>query len=371
MAFAKMTRTAMRALNPGQRIVENGLIYEKLKDGDARFECCIRVNKKRVRRSFGKESEGMTRRKAEALILELRAKPPEVFRSYKKRQLPFDETITRYLDRLTLTNGKMLSKKKQIVRDYLLPYFKGQQVSSLTAYDLDSMVAKRLKEGLSKASVNHHLAVLSHFFTCCVEWQWLEKRPCVVKKLPLQNQRIHYLSAEEARRLLNAAQSLNHPVLYGYILIGLDTRMRSQEILSIRLENIDLNALSIHIPKAKAGSRTQPMTPRVAEYLKTKLEERQQGWLFPATQASQHGHFTGIVKPFKKAVELAGLDPKQVVRHTLRHTAITHLVQAGVDLPTVQRISGHKSMSMVLRYAHQDQQHVSQALQQLQNRLQG
>jgi len=36
-------------------------------------------------------------------------------------------------------------------------------------------------------------------------------------------------------------------------------------------------------------------------------------------------------------------DIKQVVRHTLRHTAITHLVQAGVDLPTVKRISGHKN----------------------------
>ncbi|WP_202944828.1 tyrosine-type recombinase/integrase [Nitrosospira multiformis] len=31
------------------------------------------------------------------------------------------------------------------------------------------------------------------------------------------------------------------------------------------------------------------------------------------------------------------------MRHTLRHTAITHLVQAGVDLPTVKRISGHKT----------------------------
>ena len=37
-----------------------------------------------------------------------------------------------------------------------------------------------------------------------------------------------------------------------------------------------------------------------------------------------------------RCVKRAGLDPTQVVRHTLRHTAITHLVQAGVDLPTVK-----------------------------------
>ena len=52
-------------------------------------------------------------------------------------------------------------------------------------------------------------------------------------------------------------------------------------------------------------------------------------------------------------VEAAELDPKEVVRHTLRHTAITHLVQAGIDLPTVQRISGHKTIDIVVRYSHQ------------------
>src|SRR5439155_6632410 len=56
-------------------------------------------------------------------------------------------------------------------------------------------------------------------------------------------------------------------------------------------------------------------------------------------------------------------------RHTLRHTAITHLVQAGVDLPTVQRVSGHKSFAMVFRYSHQNQQHVQEALIKLDSRI--
>ncbi len=38
--------------------------------------------------------------------------------------------------------------------------------------------------------------------------------------------------------------------------------------------------------------------------------------------------------------------PKQIVPHTLRHTGITHSVQAGVDLPRVKRISGHKTLIM-------------------------
>jgi len=69
-------------------------------------------------------------------------------------------------------------------------------------------------------------------------------------------------------------------------------------------------------------------------------------------------------------VETAGLDPKQIVRHTLRHTAITHLVQAGIDLPTVKRILGHRTLQMVERYSHQNGAHIQAAVNKLEQRYQ-
>ena len=72
---------------------------------------------------------------------------------------------------------------------------------------------------------------------------------------------------------------------------------------------------------------------------------------------------------FCRVVEAAGLDSNLIVRHTLRHTAITHLVQAGVDLPTVKRISGHKTLAMVERYAHANGAHIQGAMDRLQDRL--
>jgi hypothetical protein len=60
---------------------------------------------------------------------------------------------------------------------------------------------------------------------------------------------------------------------------------------------------------------------------------------------------------------------RQIVRHTLRHTAITHLVQAGIDLPTVKRISGHKTLAMVERYAHANGAHIEIAMDKLESRL--
>lgn len=76
-----------------------------------------------------------------------------------------------------------------------------------------------------------------------------------------------------------------------------------------------------------------------------------------------------IRKAFRRSVERAGLDPDQITPHVLRHTVVTHLVQAGVDLPTVQRISGHKTLSMVARYAHQSGTHIQEAMSKLEARL--
>ena len=66
--------------------------------------------------------------------------------------------------------------------------------------------------------------------------------------------------------------------------------------------------------------------------------------------------------PFRRAAIAAGLDPTLVTPHVMRHTAITKLVQSGVDLPTIQRISGHKTLAMVLRYTHVHGTHIDKAI---------
>ena len=80
-------------------------------------------------------------------------------------------------------------------------------------------------------------------------------------------------------------------------------------------------------------------------------------------------HRQQMAEQFRRAVVRAGLDPAKVTPHVLRHTAITALVQAGVDLPTIQRISGHKTFAMVERYAHQNGSHIQAAMDKLQARI--
>ena len=55
--------------------------------------------------------------------------------------------------------------------------------------------------------------------------------------------------------------------------------------------------------------------------------------------------------------------------HDLRHTFASHLVMAGVDLTTVSRLLGHKSLTMTLRYAHLAPAHMTKALEILDSTL--
>jgi integrase len=301
--------------------------------------------------------------------------------------LSLSDAASRYIEKLEKTGGKDLQSKSRRLELHLVPFFRDKPLNKISTFDIERYKKCRLAQTAMKscikghgptyksahtspATVNRELAVLSHLFNKAMEWGWICQRPAVIKRLREDNRRITYLTSEQVARLVACAKCDQNSQIYLFILIGLGTSMRLSEILSIRKEHVDFMNRRIYIPKAKAGARDQPITEQLANFLAKHVEGIPDSypWLFPSPR-SRTGHTVNINKPFKRVVEAAGLDPKQVVRHTLRHTAITHLVQAGVDLPTVKRISGHKTLAMVERYAHANGDHIRHAMDKLEKRL--
>jgi integrase len=60
----------------------------------------------------------------------------------------------------------------------------------------------------------------------------------------------------------------------------------------------------------------------------------------------------GAAPVFRRAVERAGITGGDVTLHTLRHTALSRMVAAGIDDYTVMEISGHSSTRMLERHTH-------------------
>ena len=390
--FTKLTRPAMRRLAPGEKINEHGITFERQASGDGVFTVNIMVDGQRIHRVIGREPEGTTRTQAEEFIAKVRndAKHDRLaLPKGRKVALSFREAAGKYLERLGESGGKDLKMKAARLNHHLVPFFGDMPLSKVSAFDVERYKRQRQQEPVivrprgkaierapekvtaaKPGTINRELAVLSHLFNKAIEWGWMDRRPAKLNRFHEGQGRITYLTADQVARLVECAKADASPIIYPFIVIGVETSMRKMEILSIRREHVDLQRRTIFIPKAKAGAREQPITKHLADFLAGYIAALQPGspWLFPSPGAVS-GHAMDIRKPFRRVVEAAGLDPDQVVRHTLRHTAITHLVQAGVDLPTVKRISGHKTLAMVERYAHQNGAHIEGAMDKLESRL--
>ncbi|MDR0379994.1 MAG: site-specific integrase [Candidatus Accumulibacter sp.] len=389
-AFTKLTRPAMRKLAAKEKISEQGITFERQPDGDGVFSVGIMADGQRIHRVIGRESEGTTRTQAEEFIAKIRndAKHDRLsLPKGRKVALSFREAAAKYLEKLRESGGKDMRQKTARLKHHLVPFFGDMPLSKISSFDVERYKKQRLQERSDKkpdgkttgripestykpGTINRELAVLSHLYSMAETWGWIDRRP-KIKRFPEGQGRITFLTTGQVARMIECAKADSSPLIFAYIFIGVETSMRNMEILSIRKEHVDVDRRVIYIPKAKAGAREQPITQALADFLRGYITAVSPGspWLF-SSPSSKSGHLTDIRKPFVRVVEAAGLAPRTVVRHTLRHTAITHLVQAGVDLPTVKRISGHKTLAMVERYAHQSGAHIDEAMAKLQKRLQ-
>jgi integrase len=330
------------------------------------------VDGQRIHRVIGRESDGTTRTQAEAFIEKVRRDAREGQLSLpqgRKVALSFQDAAAKYLERLREEDGKDIMAKQRRFRLHLVPFFGDTSLATISTSDVERYKKSRIETGTKMGTVNRELAVLSHLFNKAIEWGWLDKRPAKIRRYSEERGRITYLTVDQIKRLIEAAKQDQNPQVYPFIVIGLETSMRKMEILSIRREHVDVQRRVIYIPQAKAGAREQPITEHLARFLAEHIATLPEGtpWLFPSL-AAKSGHTVDIREPFHRVVTAAGLDPHAIVPHTLRHTAITHLVQEGIDLPTVKRISGHKTLIMVERYAHQNGAHIRAAMDRLEAR---
>lgn len=388
--FTKLTRPSIRKLIPGNKLSEHGITFERQTNGDGVYTVNIMVDGQRIHRVIGRESEGTTRSQAEEFIEKVRQDAKHNRLSLPKGRkivLSLRSAVEKYLIKLDEEGGKDLIMKRRRFSLHLVPFFCEVPLSKISSYDIERYKKHRLQEvairggaerkiqnssqekTTSPGTINRELAALSHLFSKAIEWGWIDRRPVNIKRFKENPGRITYLSIDQIKRLIEFAKQDQNAHIYPFIIIGLETAMRRMEILSIRREHVNLQQRTIYIPEAKAGSREQPITQHLAQFLENYMAALPKGseWLFPSP-AAKEGHAMDIRKPFRRVVIAAGLNPNEVVRHTLRHTAITHLVQAGVDLPTVKRISGHKTLIMVERYAHQNGEHIKAAMDKLENR---
>jgi integrase len=371
LRFARLTRPAIRGLQVGQRLQEHGITAERQKNGDVRYSVNIMVDGERVHRVIGRESDGITREQAERAIESFRTKAREGrldLPTGRKRHRTFAEAAKEYLERLETHGGKNVKQKRRHLEQHLVPFFGTDRLDKLTEFRLRRYRKEREEAGAKPATVNRELATLSHLMNRAAskEWRWIraDDKP-EIPRAEEARKPIDILTPAQSEALLKAAVGDQDPDLWLFVLFGLNTAMRHSEIVCRRYDEVDWDNCRLWIGRAKAGARVQPITPALRDSLKKRREsaEDKDGWIFPSrTKTAKRPHRLSLAKSFQRAVVRAKLNPKKVTPHTMRHTGISLLVMAGADIATIQKISGHKTVQMVMHYAHVFGSHIDSAI---------
>ena len=175
------------------------------------------------------------------------------------------------------------------------------------------------------------------------------------------------LTEEEAGRLLSAPSELETPearrdeamleLLYA-------TGMRVSELISLNLEDVDLDGGSARCLGKGGKERVIPIHAGAVAALEFYIEEARPVFVKPTSSTalfmSRRGSrltrqgFWVILKGHAKR---AGLDGR-ITPHTLRHSFATHLLRGGAPLRHVQELLGHASITTTQIYTHLTSEHV-------------
>jgi len=234
-------------------------------------------------------------------------------------------------------------------------------LESITVERIDDYVRHlRTRERNAPATINRKLAALSALLTDAMERDGLAKKPRIIRQ-PEPNHRIRYISAEEEMMLLSLFQQWQQPAVREAVITLLDSGMRVGELLSAQTRDVDVKANIISIWQNKGDlPRSVPMTDRVRQIVTTRCE-RSRGLVFFDLSRETLRYY------WDRARSAMGLDEDdQFVPHCLRHTCATRLVQNGVSIFVVQKILGHRSITVTERYSHLSDNELRNAINTLQ-----
>lgn len=164
------------------------------------------------------------------------------------------------------------------------------------------------------------------------------------KKLP------SVLSPAEVERLFD---SVTNPRDLLMLRIAYAAGLRASEVVRLRVEDIDSSRMVLCVRQGKGSKDRQvPLSPRLLRELRSYWSMyRPREWLFPGRTEAGHLSISMLQRSCKRSVRACRFR-KQVSVHTLRHSYATHLLEAGVDLMTLQRLLGHRSVHTTMLYLH-------------------
>jgi integrase/recombinase XerD len=250
--------------------------------------------------------------------------------------------------------------------------FAGVETQTLRDYlaDLDS-------RGFKSSSVARRLSAMRHLFRFLLSERVRGDDPAAILSGPKRGRGLpKVLSISDVDRLLvrakaladapetSALQRLRAIRLYCLLEVLYATGLRVSELVSLPLSASRRDARMIVVRGKGNKERLVPLNEAsrqaMANYLAAieaqkpaaKKNAAASKWLFPSFGESGHLTRQHFARDLKELAAAAGLAPRLVSPHVLRHAFASHLLHNGADLRIVQTLLGHTDISTTQIYTH-------------------
>ncbi|MDS4071400.1 MAG: tyrosine-type recombinase/integrase [Candidatus Competibacter sp.] len=216
----------------------------------------------------------------------------------------------------------------------------------LTATQFVNYRARRLNEGTSEATTNREHAYLRSLFNELTRLgHWNRDNPLegIRQFKERQRQELGYLKPEEITQLLSTLEGDARTVAQ----ICLATGARWSEAERLRAEQISKGMITFTDTKS-GRNRSVPINAKLAE----QIGKQESGRLFKP-----------CYDEFRRGVKRASLKfPERQMTHILRHSFASYFMMKGGNILVLQRILGHQSLTMTMRYSHFAPEHLQDAI---------
>lgn len=293
------------------------------------------------------------------------------FKTVEAKKHTFADMVDRYIKAVLPS----YNEKERRERKSKLLWWKSQIGDYLLSDITPPLIVESrdlLAESRSPATVVRYIAALSHMFTIATnEWQWVQENPAKKVTKPTEpDGRVRFLDDDERQRLLQACRESSSPLLYPCVILAISTGMRQAEQMGLKWPDVNLKDGYLILHKTKNGARRRvPLAGQGLELLRehAKVRRLDTELLFPSDTLPSKP--INLRSAFQYALERAGIT--NFHWHDLRHCTASYLAMNGASLAEIAEIMGHKTLSMVKRYAHLSDGHVSNVVASMNQKIFG
>ncbi|MBV8060167.1 MAG: site-specific tyrosine recombinase XerD [Alphaproteobacteria bacterium] len=232
-----------------------------------------------------------------------------------------------------------------------------------TASEDDLRAYLRSLKKMTARTQARRLSALRQFFRFLCSEQHRKDDPTRLIDAPKLGRTLpKYLSEEEVGGLLDVVQSMDGAEgarLRCLLEILYAAGLRVTELVSLPLNAVQFDQGIVRVRGKGDKERTIPLGDLAIEALenwlpirKESLGEVKSPYLFPSRQPNKHITRQRFFQLIKEIAVEAGLDPKRLSPHVLRHAFATHLIEHGADLRSVQVMLGHADIATTQIYTH-------------------